>query len=476
MARSVVWFREHDLRVHDHAPLRAANRLGEVIPLFVVEPEAVALGVGGDQPNANRMQFIVDSLHDLERSLSKRGSGLVIARGRAVDVVTRLTSEWSADRVMAHTATDPRGRSTEANLCDALGDRFQLFDGETLHPPGSLRTGAGQPYSVFTAFARAFRAAVRIGQAEPAPRSLPALPRGARARRMEPPSLASLGTFRNEAVLPGGERQARHRLRRFLSDALSGYPEQRDRMDLAGTSRISADLTIGTLSVREVWNEVEQLHGQTEAAACFLNQLLWREFAKSTLWDRPDVLKHPFKPAFSGFPWRQDETQWHAWVQGMTGYPIVDAAARQLLAEGFVHNRARMVAASFLTKHLLIDYRQGEAHYLRFLVDADVANNNLGWQWSAGSGCDAQPYYRVFNPVIQGQKFDSNGDYVRRWVPELGQMPTRFIHRPWEAEPAVLRRAGVRLGRDYPEPIVAHRFVHERFLDLAKRHLRKTPG
>jgi deoxyribodipyrimidine photo-lyase len=246
-------------------------------------------------------------------------------------------------------------------------------------------------------------------------------------------------------------------------------------MDDAGTSRLSADLKFGTISVRSVWNAIRRSTTAERAPGArrvFENQLVWREFAHATLWDRPEVLQTPFRPAFKGFPWRDNEDDWHAWVAGTTGYPIVDAAARQLTGEGFVHNRARMIAASFLTKHLMIDFRRGEAHYLEYLVDGDWANNDMGWQWSAGCGCDAQPYFRVFNPTVQGERFDPQGNYVRRWVPELAGMPAKYIHRPWEAPRPVLEAAGVTLGSSYPKPRVNHAAARDRFLRVAEGHLR----
>jgi deoxyribodipyrimidine photo-lyase len=219
---------------------------------------------------------------------------------------------------------------------------------------------------------------------------------------------------------------------------------------------------------------VDRQRRSTGHDGAFLNELVWREFAHSTLFDRPELLEKPFRPWFRGFPWRSNAARWQAWTTGTTGYPIVDAAARQLLGEGFVHNRARMIAASFLTKHLLIDYRRGEAHYMRHLTDGDWANNNAGWQWAAGCGADAQPFFRVFNPVTQGQRFDPSGGYVRRWVPELSRLPARYIHAPWTAPPTVLERARVRLGRDYPRPIVDHRTAREQFLALVAAHRRRN--
>jgi deoxyribodipyrimidine photo-lyase len=199
---------------------------------------------------------------------------------------------------------------------------------------------------------------------------------------------------------------------------------------------------------------------------------LWREFTHATLWDRPELLEQPFRRDFDGFPWRDDDAGWRAWVDGKTGYPVVDAAARQLLEEGFVHNRARMISASFLTKHLLVSYRRGEQHYLKYLTDGDWAQNNAGWQWSAGCGTDAQPYFRVFNPTLQGEKLDPSGDYVRRYVPELARLPARFIHRPAEAPAGALQQAGVELGESYPAPIVDHAMARDRFLKIAESHLK----
>jgi deoxyribodipyrimidine photo-lyase len=240
-------------------------------------------------------------------------------------------------------------------------------------------------------------------------------------------------------------------------------------MGEAGTSRISQDLKFGTLSVRWAYARArEALADYPRARDAFLRQLVWREFSYHVLWHHPRVLTEPFRPAWTRFPWRNDEASWNAWVDGTTGYPVVDAAARQLIGEGFVHNRARMISASFLTKHLLTNFRRGEAHYMRFLTDGDWAANDLGWQWSTGCGVDPQPWFRVFNPILQGERFDARGDYVRRWVPELAAMPDRWIHRPWEAPTSELRRAGIVLDRTYPRPIVRHAFARQRFLAAAE--------
>ncbi len=467
--RTIVWFRGKDLRLADHEPLRQAVAAGEVIPLFVIDPYFFAPERARRIPH--RMQFLIDSLAELADSVAQLGSRLVLVSGKSVDLVPRLFDQWKADRIVAHRWVEPFARERDRRIGEALGDAFSLYEGETLHPPGTLRTAGGAPYSVFTPFARAFRAAARIGPALPAPRSLPALPRDVKIRAAALPTCESLGIERNPRLLPGGERAAHARLRRFIGQAARAYADDRDRLDRPGTSRLSADLKFGTISVRAVWNAVSEALGRARGAHVFATELIWREFTHTTLWDRPDLLEQPFQPAYVGFPWRDDDEGWAAWLAGATGYPVVDASARQLLSEGHVHNRARMVSASFLTKHLLIDYRRGEAHYLAHLTDGDWAQNNAGWQWAAGCGCDAQPYFRIFNPVVQGEKFDPAGDYVRRWVPELAAMPGRFIHRPWEAPDDVLRAAGVELDRTYPRPIVDHRLARERYLAVATAHL-----
>jgi deoxyribodipyrimidine photo-lyase len=325
-----------------------------------------------------------------------------------------------------------------------------------------VRKPDGGVYAVFTPFSRRFLDVVDVGEPAGAPDRLPAPPGDFR------PDPAGFETEVEAIGEPGGEDEARRRLDRFLDVP---YAQQRDRMDLAGSSRLSADFKFGTLSPREAWHAVSRRNGNAPDATVFRNELIWREFNYSILAERPGLLTEPFRSKWQGFPWREDPAGWEAWCEGRTGYPVVDASARQLLAEGFVHNRARMISASFLTKHLLVEYAEGEAHYYRHLADGDPAQNNAGWQWSAGCGCDAQPWFRIFNPVTQGKKFDPQGEYVRRWVPELAGVPARWIHEPWNAPPLELASAGVTLGKDYPHPIVDHATARQRFLDVAKGHL-----
>jgi len=468
--RTLVWFRGKDLRVADHPPLVDAARAGEVIPLFVLDPYFFAPERARLLPH--RMQFLLESLVELESRIAALGSSLVVVAGRSTEVVPRLAAEWKVDRVLAHRWVEPFGRERDRRVSELLDVPLVLHEGETLLPPESLRTGSGGPFSVFTPFSRAFLARASIARPLAAPDTLSPLPADVRATRARIPTLESLGIAHNPSLLAGGERAARARLHNLVERIASRYHETRDRMDQDGTSRLSQDLKFGTLSARTVWRALDDLPG--DGARVFKNELIWREFAHSTLWDRPELLQQPFRAEFTGFPWRDDEGAWSSWAEGRTGFPVVDAAARQLLGEGFVHNRARMIAASFLTKDLMIDYRRGEAHYMQWLTDGDWAQNNFGWQWSAGCGCDAQAYFRVFNPALQGAKFDPAGDYVRRWVPELAKMPARWIHTPADAPADVLRAAGVTLDTTYPRPVVNHALARDRFLDAAKRHVSRT--
>jgi len=418
------------------------------------------------------MQFLLESIASLRANLEHLGSRLILVGGRSVEQVPKLAERWKVDRVVAQSWVAPIGRERDRKVAGALRVPLEMFDTETLCPPGTLRNGDGEPYSVFTAFARAF-ARVKVRPPLPAPRALPPVPEDIRTHGVVLPTLESLGLERNPLVQAGGEHNARARLKTWLSRDAKDYDELRNRMDLPGTSRLSADLKFGTLSVRAVWSAVgRRLRALSpDALRVYQNELLWREFAHSTLFDRPKLLDETFRPEWRDFPWRRHDGDWRAWVEGSTGYPVVDAAARELLNTGFVHNRARMIAASFLAKHLLIDFRLGEQHYLNLLTDGDWANNDAGWQWSAGCGCDAQPWFRIFNPVAQGEKFDPEGNYVRRWLPELAGLPARYIHSPWDAPAEVLAAANVRLGGNYPQPIVAHDFGRRRFLETAKKHL-----
>jgi deoxyribodipyrimidine photo-lyase len=468
---TLLWFRGKDLRLHDHDALSTALRSGGVIPLFVLDPFFFAPERARETPY--RVQFLLAALRELELAIRDRGSRLVLVAGKSHEVVPRLAREWQVDRVLAQRWCAPLGRERDRRVAAAMSVPLELCDGETLHRPGSLRTQQGKPFAVFGAFARAFHAALATQAPLPAPERMPPLPESIATPSLLVPALEQLGLAHNDQVLSGGEASARERLAQFLAGPARSYHETRDRLDLPATSRLSADLKFGTLSARSVWSAARAALSRRckPALDSFLGELVWREFAHALLWDHPEFAEEPARPEWESFPWRRTGPDWQAWVAGQTGYPVVDAAARQLAQTGFVPNRSRMIAASFLTKHLLIDYRLGEAHYLRLLTDGDWASNNLGWQWCAGCGSDAAPYFRVFNPTLQARKFDPDGSYVRRWLPELAQLPAAHLHTPWLAPANVLAEAGLRLGRDYPLPIVDHGEARERFLRLAKAQL-----
>jgi len=478
--RTLVWFRGKDLRVADHLPLIEAAKAGEVIPLFVVDPYFFAVPRARELPN--RMRFLVSSLAELADGIASRGSRLLLVGGKSVELVPRIADALRVDRVVAHRWSEPVGIERDRRTAKALGSTpLVLYEGETMAEPGQVLTGGGTPFAVFTPFARAFAKAVTVEAPRGSPRTLsplPPLPRAIQALEVQLPTEASLELPTTAAIVAGGEKAARARLDAFVRGPGAGYERGRDQMGERGTSRLSQDLKFGTLTPRAIWHVAKEgLAEHPRAWKTFSNELVWREFAYDVLRARPDVLEKPFREGWTKFPWRRDEAGWQAWVDGTTGYPVVDAASRQLLAEGFVHNRARMISASFLCKHLLLDFRRGEAHYMKHLTDGDWAANDLGWQWSAGCGVDAQPWFRVFNPVTQGEKFDTDGAYVRRWVPELARMPDKFLHRPWDAPEAVLHAARVTLGRGasatYPRPVVDHALARGRFLAAAEGHLRK---
>jgi deoxyribodipyrimidine photo-lyase len=468
---SLVWFRGKDLRISDHAPLLSGLKGKRTTCVFVLDPYFFEPARAQELPS--RMQFLLDSLQALSQLFRGSGGELLVVGGPSAEVIPRLATLLEVTEVLAHRWTEPLGRARDRNVQARLSVPLRLFEGELLMPPGEISTKNGAPYQVFTPYSRAMRAALPLVEPLRAPGRLPPcppLPQEIEALRRAIPTLRDLGIEKNPLIPQGGEAKARARLRGFVASLLNRYDSNRDEIAREGTSRLSCDLKFGTISPRTVWSTVFRAPA-SKGKEAFLNQLLWREFAYSSLWHRPDLLRRPFRHEFGGFPYSDNLEHWNAWCQGTTGIPIVDAAARQLLKEGFVHNRARMISASFLTKNLNLSYKKGEAHYLKYLADGDWALNNMGWQWSAGCGVDAAPYFRVFNPVLQGKRFDPNGDYVRRFVPELDQLPPKYIHRPWEAPVSILREANVRLEETYPTPIVDLKQSRSEYLKLVKSWL-----
>jgi deoxyribodipyrimidine photo-lyase len=369
---------------------------------------------------------------------------------------------------------EPWARQVEAELARLLGDRLRLHRTATLFDPESIRTGSGAPYAVYTPFARACRARGFPADPLPAPARISAAPMP-RSDRLEDWDLLPrhpdwAGGF--SATWRVGEAAAQARLAAFLRDPVHAYKTGRNLPGRAGTSMLSPRLHWGELSPGQVWHAAQSAPSG-EGRETYLGEILWREFAAYLLWHRPEMPEQPLRPAFGNLPFRDAPDELRAWQRGRTGIPIVDAGMRQLWQIGWMHNRVRMIAASLLVKHLLIDWREGERWFWDTLVDADLASNAASWQWVAGSGLDSQPFFRVFNPVSQGETWDAAGDYVRHFVPELAGLPERYLHAPWTAPAPVLREAGVSLGRDYPRPIVDLAETRRRALDAYRATVRK---
>jgi len=456
MSVSIVWFRS-DLRLSDNPALIRALEAGRtVVPVFVLDEETK----GPRRLGAASRWWLHYSLHALDASLRRLGSRLVLRRGPAEKVIAELAVECRAESVFWNRVYDQGSRERDARLKKSLSDSgiaVESCKANLLFEPWEVTTQGGDAFKVFTPFWRACRALPPPAGMLPAPKSIPApnsWPAG------EP--LASWGLLPSAPDWAGGLRAAwtpgqdgaRQRLAHFLDEALGDYREARDLPAVKGTSRLSPYLAFGEISPRQVWHAAMS-RGASAATDKFLSEVGWREFAYHLIFHNGDLAERNFRREFDAFPWADQTEALTAWQRGRTGYPIVDAGMRELWTTGWMHNRVRMIAASFLTKDLLIDWRRGERWFWDTLVDADVANNATGWQWVAGCGADAAPYFRVFNPVLQGEKFDPDGDYVRRWVPELAHLPSNAIHRPWEAAvPASL----------YPTRIVEHGAARDRAL------------
>jgi len=463
---SLVWFRQ-DLRIQDNPALAAAASAGlPVIALFIFAPEEEAPW----SPGGASKWWLHHALASLAHELATLGVPLVIRRGKSLDVLRALADEFAVTSVFWNRRYEPAIIDRDTAIKQTLkqqGVYVHSFNGSLLFEPEQIRNQSGKPFRVFTPFWKHLR-------------SLPVeMPIHVAEELLIPPasapesvSLESLGLL---PVIPWDKDFYRHwspsrkgaetALQNFVFDRVGSYKSGRDLPGVEGTSRLSPYLHWGQLGPREVWQAVQRAGAADDAGGyTFLSEIAWREFAYHLLYHFPDTPGQPLNKAYSHFPWQPDRLYLEAWQSGLTGYPIVDAGMRQLWKTGWMHNRVRMIAASFLVKHLLQPWQDGAAWFWDTLVDADLASNTMGWQWTAGCGADAAPYFRIFNPILQGEKFDPDGVYVSTWVPELKNLPARYIHQPWEAPAAVLQQAGIRLGKDYPKPVIAHRTGRERAL------------
>lgn len=457
---TLYWHRL-DLRLADNPALCAAAAKGAVVPVYIL-PDAndTRWAMGG----ASRW-WLHHALTDLTASYAKHGVKLILRRGEPLRVLQELIAETGAKVVMWNRCYEPASIKRDSHIKEALqqqGLEVTSHKSSLLFEPWEIKNKAGEFFKVYTPFSKTCYATANIADSLPVPKITPY---SGVLRSDQLAAWALLPTQPDwsggmQAFWQVGEQAAHQRLRDFIGLALSGYKERRNNPDADTTSRLSPYLAFGQISPRQIWHAIQYIIAEGKYPAAdtghFLNELLWREFSYHLLYHFPALPEQPMNAAFAAFPWEADAGLLRRWQRGETGYPIVDAGMRQLWQTGWMHNRVRMIVASFLVKDLRIPWQAGEAWFWDTLVDADLANNSASWQWVAGCGADAAPYFRIFNPVLQGQKFDPKGDYVRHYVPELAALPAEIIHAPWTASPDILAKAGVKLGKNYPEPMVDH--------------------
>lgn len=459
---ALVWLRR-DLRLCDHSALREATADGRpVILVYLWAPEEE-----GDWPPGSAVRFrLRQSLAALATDLEQQGSRLILRTGDSAQELVQLCAQTGARSIYWHRCYEPAARATEQRVrcaLEAAGVQAVDCPGDLLHEPVEVMNRQGTPFRVFTAF---WKHCMQLQNM--------ALPTSQWRRPclVAPaawPASASLDALLPEVRWGGGirkrwgfgEKAALKTLRRFRA-RLEAYPKMRDFPAEDSVSGLSPYLHFGEISPHRLYAAIAEVG--TTAATAYLRQLYWREFAAYLLWHYPYTARKPLRPEFAAFPWRRAKHTLQRWQQGLTGYPLVDAGMAELWQTGWMHNRVRMIAASFLVKDLLVHWLRGAEWFWDTLIDADLANNTLGWQWVAGCGADAAPYFRVFNPVLQGARFDPQGRYVKRWLPQLASLPERWVHCPWQAPPLVLHEAGVRLGTDYPAPIIDHAEARRRAL------------
>jgi deoxyribodipyrimidine photo-lyase len=468
----IVWLRD-DFRLDDQPSIHAvADR--PILFVYVHDNSG-----GGARPLGGAAKWrLAESLTAFESELSARGARLDIIKGDAEATILALATAANAGRVLWNRRYEGGAKARDARVATALKERgveALSISGRLMREPSELAKPDGAPVGIFKAFLRRHRALGPLPAPTPAPKRLRVAPWPDDA-----PKRATIEALKLKPTKPdwsgelglgeaSGETGARASVKTFVTEGLKDYADERDILEHGAASRLSANLRFGEISPRRIAHTIEtaaaEKHGLAGAAEKYLAELTWRDFATALLDAHPDMATRALRPEFERFPWRHDEDGFDAWAHGHTGYPIVDAGMRQLWRTGYLPNRARLIVASFLVKHLLIDWRHGEAWFWDTLIDADPANNPLNWQWVAGSGVDSAPYFRIFNPVLQAEKFDPEGAYVRQWVPELAGLDASAIHSPWQASTDVLQRAGIVLGKTYPKPIVDHAAARARALD-----------
>ena len=462
MTKTNIWWIRRDIRLHDNQTLTAAiKETDNLIPLFIIEPELMS------ESAPKRRSFLLAALSDLDQKLRALGSQLIVREGPAKKAFTTLTAELNDPEIFAHEDFSPFARARDDEIKEEFA--LNLVPGVVLHHPKAILKDDGDPYIVYTPYKNKWYEEPVPTPADclPIPDSLPPLPEKIKTQNL-PVAEETISGF------PGTSQEAQKRLTDFIANDIRKYKSRRDRLDLDGTSKLSPYLKFGLISVREAFAQAQVALIQSKSdqdrseIRTWMNELVWREFYTAILYHFPNVMKGPFREDYEDISWRDAPEDLEAWQKGQTGYPIVDACMRQLLNTGWMHNRGRMIVASFLTKDLLINWQEGESWFMANLVDGDPAANNGGWQWSAGTGTDAAPYFRIFNPILQGQKHDPKGEYIARWVPELRALPVKYRHEPWEISKEDEEKFNFKLGENYPQRIVDHKFARERTLNAYK--------
>ena len=467
----IYWFRQ-DLTIKDNPTLTAAAQTGRpIICVYILDQNQ-----NNHWPNgAATLWWLHHSLFRLSESLKALNIKLILRKGSVIEELDNIVQSTGAESLYFTRHYEPYNSDLESQINQHLSDQIEVkrFRGYLLYEPEAIRTGKDEPYKVFTPFYRCFLKTSTPGAPVRTPKNLISYKKRIASDRLNDwkllPKAPNWAKGFNEYWVPG-ELGAHENLKDFIAHSGNKYPVLRNRPDVTGTSRLSPHMHFGEISPRQIWTAIKNspkiLEHNGEA---YLRQLIWRDFAYHLLTHWPDFPEKPFRKEFNKFPWKTDTKSLQAWQQGNTGYPIVDAGMRELWKTGWMHNRVRMIVASFLIKDLLIPWQQGEEWFWDTLVDANLANNAASWQWVAGSGADASPYFRVFNPVLQGEKFDPIGDYVREWVPELKHIPKKYIHSPWLAPEDILIKAKITLGKNYPHPIIDHSFARDRALAAYKK-------
>ncbi|MEM7625419.1 MAG: deoxyribodipyrimidine photo-lyase [Planctomycetota bacterium] len=471
-AATIVWFRK-DLRLDDNpALLTAVERGGPVVPVYIWAPNEE-----GDWPPGGASRWwLHHSLRVLAESLEAIGSRLILRQGPTQDVLDDLLTKTKADAVFWNRRYEPaiieRDAAVKEWLRQNKGVRANSFNSHLLFEPWEVQTGAGGPYKVYSPFWRSAEKGPTPDLPKDTPESIPAPNKWPSSVKLDALGLEPTRDWKEglARVWTPGESGGRARLDAFIAGPIAAYRDARNFPNTEGTSRLSPHLAHGEVSPRRAYHAARKYMqdsrrnlSKDEKKQCehFVKELGWREFAYHVLYHFPHTPRAPLQEKYAGFPWDDNAGALRDWQKGRTGYPIIDAGMRQLYATGWMHNRVRMIVASFLVKDLLISWEEGVAWFWDTLVDADLANNTLGWQWAGGCGADAAPYFRIFNPVLQGEKFDGDGEYTRKWVPEIKGLGDKWLFKPWEAKPMELEAAGVTLGEDYPRPMVDHKKARE---------------